>query len=183
MDVHYAFNSVSQSTIFLRLQSTQLLKSTFSICLTILCMPIPIVFFSSFPKWGFHNHFVKVRYTTRGSIGKSIVYSGSPLPYNNSPPYLCFPFVGRWYAYSRYYIRCGSCFFIIIARIFSIKAFRSVNEMCNLVSTWVGPLYITFFLISYSWFEFSNFGHTDGIQIICWVVCGWGSSWWSWDDI
>jgi hypothetical protein len=41
-------------------------------------MPIPIVFFLGFLTWGFHNHFVEVRYTTRGPIGRNIVYYGSP---------------------------------------------------------------------------------------------------------
>jgi hypothetical protein len=35
-------------------------------------MPIPIIFSPSFPTWGSHNHFVGVRYTTRGPT-KSVV--------------------------------------------------------------------------------------------------------------
>ncbi len=96
----------------------------------ILCTPIPIVFFSGFPTWGFHNHFVEINYITRGPIGKNIVYYGSFLPYSNNPPYLCFPFVGRWYAYSRSSIRCGSCFFTIRAKVFNIKTFSAVKLKC-----------------------------------------------------
>ncbi len=40
-------------------------------------MSIPIILFSGFSTWGFHSHFVGVMYTTRGSIGRSIVYFGS----------------------------------------------------------------------------------------------------------
>ncbi len=44
-------------------------------------------------------------------------------------------------------LKCGSYFFAIIVRVFSIKAFNATNEMCNLVSTGVRPPYETF-----SWF-------------------------------
>jgi hypothetical protein len=47
-------------------------RSTFPICSTILCTPIPIIYFSCFSTWGFHNHFIKVRYTTREPIRRSI---------------------------------------------------------------------------------------------------------------
>jgi len=52
-------------------------KLFFSICSMILHMSIPIILFSSFSTWGFHSHFVGVKYTTRESIGRSIVYFGS----------------------------------------------------------------------------------------------------------
>jgi hypothetical protein len=61
----------------------------FPICSMILSTPIPIVFFLGFPTWGFHNHFVEVRYMIGGRIEKNIVYFGSPSRssfYNNSPP-------------------------------------------------------------------------------------------------
>ncbi len=40
----------------------------------ILCMPIPTIFFSSFPMWGYHSHFIGVKYMTRGPIGRNVVY-------------------------------------------------------------------------------------------------------------
>jgi hypothetical protein len=64
-------------------------------------MPIPIVFFSSFPTWGSCSHFVRIKHTKGGPIGRIIICCNSPScfsPYSNSPPYLCFPFIGRWYA-------------------------------------------------------------------------------------
>ncbi len=85
------------------------------------------------------------------------------LPYINNPPYLCFPFIDRWYAYSRYRIRCGSYFFTIVVKVFSIRAFIVIGEMCSSVCTRVRPLYITSPWLSYSWFKFSYFGCTDGI--------------------
>jgi hypothetical protein len=39
-------------------------------------MPIPIVFSSSFSTWRFHSHFVRIKYTTRGPIGKNVVSFG-----------------------------------------------------------------------------------------------------------
>jgi hypothetical protein len=48
------------------------------------------------PKWEFHNHFVRFKYMIRGPIAGSVVYFGSSLhfsPYDNSPPYLYFPFI------------------------------------------------------------------------------------------
>ncbi len=152
----------------------------------ILCMPIPIIFFSSFMTWGFHNHFIGVRYTPRGPNGRSVICSGSPLhslPYNSSPPYLCLHFFGRWYMYSRFRIRCALCVFTVVAWVISIKAFSATSKVCNLVSIGVGPFYITSSWLSYSWFGFSYFGCTNGIHIIHWIICGWSSSWGSWDNI
>jgi len=58
-------------------------------------------------------------------------------------PYLCFPFVGKWYIYSsRSRIKCGSYFFTIITRVFSIRALSVANEVCSLFSIGVGPFYI-----------------------------------------
>ncbi len=151
----------SRVTIF-----AQFFGSTFSICLMILCTPIPIVFLLGLLTWGFHNHFVKVRYTTRRPIERSIICFGSLshyLPYNNNPPYLCFPFIGRWHTYNSSCIKCGFCFFMIGARIFSIRTFDAANEMCNLVSASDKPFYISSFWFFYSWLGFSYFGRTDGI--------------------
>ncbi len=145
---------------------SQFYGSIFFIYLTILCTPIPIIFFLGFLTWAFHNHFVRVKYMTRGPIRKSVVCSGSPLrflPYNNNSPYLCFPFVGKWYKYSRSRIRCRSYFFTIVARLFNIRVFSVVSEMCCLVSTRVGPFYITSSWLFYSQFGFSYFGRTNGI--------------------
>jgi hypothetical protein len=67
------------------------LKLVFPICLTMLCTPIPIVFFSCFLTWGSHSHFIGVRYTTRGPIVRNVVCFSSFLPlspYNNNPPYI-----------------------------------------------------------------------------------------------
>jgi hypothetical protein len=136
--------------------------------------------FSNFPTWGFHGHFVGIKYTMEGPIGRNIVCLNSLLcssPYNNNPPYFCFPFIDGWYAYSRSHIKCGSCFFMIIIKVFSIKTFNVVNEMCNLVSTRVGPFYITssylyYSWFFYSWFRFLYFGCTNGMKIIRWIVCG-----------
>jgi hypothetical protein len=149
--------------------------STFPICSMILHTPIPTLFFLIFLPWGFHNHFVKVRYITRGPIRRSAVCYGSPShssPYSGSPPYLCFPFFGRWYTHSRSRIKCGSYVFMIVWWIINIRYFSAANEMCSLVSSRVGPLYITSSWLSYSQFKFSYFGCTSGIHIIYWVVCG-----------
>ncbi len=114
---------------------TQFFGSNFPICLTILRTPIPTIFLLGFPTWGSHSHFVEIRYTISGSIERSIVCSCSPLhssPYNNSPPYLCFPFFGEWYTYGRSRISCGSCVFTIMRRIINIKTFNVINEVCRL---------------------------------------------------
>jgi hypothetical protein len=85
--------------------------------------------------------------------------------------HLVFSFVGKWYTYSRYCIRCGSYFFMIVIGFFNIRAFSAANEICNLVSIGVEPLFITSSWLSYSRFRFSYFGCIDGIQIIHWIVC------------
>jgi hypothetical protein len=106
-------------------------------------MSILTVFFSGFSTWGFHSHFIKVRSTTWGPIGKNVVYSSAPphfLPYNNNTPFLCFPFLSGWYTYCRSHIRCGSYIFMIARRVINIKAFNVASKVRSLVSTWFGPL-------------------------------------------
>jgi hypothetical protein len=117
----------------------------FPIYLMILCTPIPIIFFPSFPTWGFDSHFVKIKHTIGGPIGRRVVCSSSlsnHSPYNNNPPYLCIIFLRRWYTYSMFRIRCGSYIFMIAKGVINNRFFNVANEMCNLVSSRVGPLYI-----------------------------------------
>ncbi len=78
---------------------------------------------------------------------------------------------------------CGFCFLMIVTRVFSIGVFNVADEMCSLIITWVGPLYIILSCFFNFWFEFSYFGCTSGIQIIRWIVYGYDFSWRCWDDI
>jgi hypothetical protein len=152
----------------------------------ILCTPILTVFFLDFLTWRSYSHFVGVRYIIGGHIGRNVVYSGSlwcSLPYINNTPYLCFPFLGGWYTYSKSHVKCRSCVFTIAGGVISIKSFSATNEVCNLVSLRVKPFYIISSWLSYSWFSFSYFGCTGGIHIICWIICGRSSPWRSRDDI
>jgi hypothetical protein len=149
-------------------------------------MPIPIVFFSGFPTWGSHSHLVEVRYTTGGPIARNVVCFGSPSRsslYNNNPPYLCFPFLGKWYTYSWSRIKCGSYVISVEGRIINMKSFSANSEVCSLVSLGVRPFYIIFSWFSYFQFGFSYFGSINGIHIICWVICDRGFPWGSWDDV
>jgi hypothetical protein len=126
------------------------------ICLMIICVPIPIVFFPSFPTWGFHSHLVRVRYMTGGPIGRSIICFGSLscfLFYSNNPPYLCFPFFSELYTYSRFYIKCGSYIFTIAKGVINNRFFSVTNKVRSLVSLGVGPFYITS-----SWLFYSQLG-------------------------
>jgi hypothetical protein len=164
----------------------QFSTSTFLICLTILRMPIPIVFFLGLWTWGSHSHFIGIGYTTRGPIGRNVICYGSPScysPYNNSAPYLCFLFTNKWHTYNRFYIKCDSCFCTTRTKVFNIKAFSATKKMCSLVSIGVRQLYIISSWFFYSRFRFSYFGHTSGIQIIHWIIYAWSSSWGSWDKI
>jgi hypothetical protein len=147
--------------------------STFPICLMILHMYIPIAFFLGFSTWGFHIHFVEIKYMTRGPIGRSVVCFGSFshfLPYIKNPPYLCFPFFSKWYTYSKSQIKCGFYVFTIAIGVISINTLSAISEVCSLVSLGVGPLCITSSWLFYFQFEFSYFGRTSGIHIIRWVV-------------
>jgi hypothetical protein len=123
-----------------------ILYINFSHLFKILCTPIPIVFFSSFPTWGSCSHFIRIKYKIRGPIGRNIICFNSPsgsFPYSSSPPYLCFPFIGGLYAYKRSCIICCSFFLQLQEKVFSIMVLIAIGEMCSLVSTGVGPLYIT----------------------------------------
>ncbi len=75
VDVHNDFNSVSHIDIFLPdMVFFRFSKSHFSIYSTILCTPIPSVFFSGFPTWGSHSHFIRIMFMTRGPIEKNVVF-------------------------------------------------------------------------------------------------------------
>jgi hypothetical protein len=124
MDTCNAFNSASWTTIF---QDGLLpIPISFSICFMILCMPIPTIFIACFLTQKFHMHFVQVLYTTWGSFGWNVVHLSTYLrfsPYYSSPPYLCFSFIHRWYAYCWSCIRCGTCFFVITCEVLALKLF------------------------------------------------------------
>jgi hypothetical protein len=137
-------------------------RSIFSFCSMIISTPIPTEFLLGFLIWGFHSHFIIIKYIIIGGpIGRNVVCFSSTScfsPYNNSPPYLCFPFVDGWYTYNRSCIRCGFFFLMIVGRVFNIRAFIVIIEMCNLVFTRVWPFYIMSFWPFYFWFRFSYFG-------------------------
>ncbi len=140
-------------------------------------MPIPTIFFSNILTRGFNRHFVRGRYTIGGPIGWNVVSFGSllcSLPYSNNLFYLCFPFLGEWYTYSRSHIRCGSYVKTIAWKVINIRVFNVANKVCSLVSSRIGPLYIISFWFFYFWLGFSYFGCTNEIHIICWISCGWG---------
>jgi len=44
----------------------------FPIYLMIICMSLPIIFFSGLMTWGFHSHFIIIRYMTRGPLGGAL---------------------------------------------------------------------------------------------------------------
>jgi len=137
---------------------TRFFGLTLPICSMILHMSIPIVFFLGFLTWGSHSHFVDIRYMTRGPIGRNVVYSNSLSrfsPYSSSTPYLCFPFLGKWYTCSKSCVRCGSYVFMITKGIINIRSSNAANKVCSLVSLRVGPFYITSSWLSYSWLRFS----------------------------
>jgi hypothetical protein len=149
---------------------TYFFGSPFPICLKIFRTSIMTIFFSSFSTSGSHGHFIRIRYTTREPIERNVVYFDSPShfsSYSNNPPYLCFPFFGKWYTYNRSCIKCDSYIFTIVKGVINIRALSAASEMCNLVSIGVGPFYITSSWLSYSRLEFLYFGRISGIHIIC----------------
>jgi len=114
-------------------------------------------------------------------IGRNIVWSSSPLcfsSYSNSPPYLCFPFVDRWYTYSKPCIRCGSCFLQLEQEFLALRLSMQPSKCV----AWSSQGLDHFISLPYSWLGFLYFGCINGIQIIHWFICGWISSWRSWDD-
>jgi hypothetical protein len=85
---------------------------------------------------------------------------------------LVFSFIGRWYSYSKSYIICGCCFFIIVTKFFGIKVFNAISKVCNLVSTRVGPLYI----IS-SWFSYIHVLACHILWLPSFMVWMWSYHW------
>jgi hypothetical protein len=74
VDVHNAFDLCVIVNHFLGVMIfVWLSKLIFPICLTILCMLIPIVFFSGFLKWRSHSHFGGVKYMAGGPIKMRVV--------------------------------------------------------------------------------------------------------------
>jgi hypothetical protein len=121
--------------------------------------------FPSFSPWGSHNHFVGVRYMIRGTHWREhclFWLTFMLFALQQQPTLLVFSFLNRWYTYSRSYIRCGSCVFIIAREFINIKSFGVAIEVCSLVSLGVGPLYITSSWLSYSQFGFCIFGAPMG---------------------
>jgi hypothetical protein len=141
----------------------------------------PIIFFLGFLTWGFHSHFVGVKYTIKGPIGNNVVWIGSFLhssPYSSSPPCVFPSSVGDMHIVGP--TSNVVCFFITIIRIFSIKTFSATNKMCSLGFDrgWTTLYHFLLAFLLPTW-DFVFWAHW-WIQIICWIVCGWGSSWRSW---
>jgi hypothetical protein len=112
-------------------------------CSMILLMPIPIVLFLGFLTWGSHSHFIEIRSTTWGPIGRNVVHFVHLRvlhPIVATHPICVFLSLAND-THSRSCIKCGSCVFTIAGRVISIRFFSAANEVCNLVSSGVGPLY------------------------------------------
>jgi hypothetical protein len=153
VDVRNTFNLVSWLVIFQELWYLRYSLNWFSHLFDVSTHTHPHCIFRRLFNKGFHSHFVKVRYIIGGRIGKNIVYFGSfshYLPCSNSTPHLCFPFFNGWYTYSRSRIRCGFCIFTIIGGVICIRSFSAANGVCSLVSSRVGPPYITSSWLFYS---------------------------------
>jgi hypothetical protein len=119
---------------------TWFFRSTFPMCSTILLMPIPIVLFSSFSTWGFHSHFIEIKSTIGGPIGRNVVcfvHLCVLRPIVATHPICVFLSLAND-THSRSRIRCGSCVFMIAGKIINIRFFSAANEVCNLVSLGVG---------------------------------------------
>jgi len=108
----------------------QFIGLTFPICLMILHMPIPIIFFSGFPTWCFHNHFVELGTWHGDSLGGTlfVLVHLRIFCLIVATPHLCFPFFNKWYTYIRSCIRCGFCVFTIARGVINIKAFSATNK-------------------------------------------------------
>jgi hypothetical protein len=123
----------------------QFFISIFPIYLMILCTPIPIVFFSSFLTWGSHSHFIGVTYTTWGPIGRKVVtlvHLCVFRPIVTTHPIYVFPLLVDETHIMGLASNVIFFFFMIVIRVFKIKDFNVVNEMCSMVSIGVGPFYI-----------------------------------------
>jgi hypothetical protein len=157
-------NHFLRITIFFRI-----FISIFPIYSMILCMPIPIVYFSRFLPWESHSHFIGVTYTTWGPIGRKVitlVHFCVFRPIATTHPIYVFPLLVDETHIMGLASSVISYFFMITVQIFKIKDFNVVNELCSMVSIGVGPLYITSSWLFYSQRGFLYFGCIGGIQII-----------------
>jgi hypothetical protein len=159
--------------LFLRVMVfTWFFLSTFFICLMILHMPIPKMFFPNFPTFQHGDLIIilsKLGTWQRDPLRRTLFVLTHLCAFclNSSPPRLCFPFLGRWYTYKKSCIKCGSYVFTIVGKVIDIRSFSAISKVCSLVSLGVGPSYIISFWLFYSQFKFFYFGCIDGIHIIC----------------
>jgi hypothetical protein len=79
LDVHNAFNLVSWLAIFQNLWSSLNFLDQFSHLFDDSMHAHPHYIFLRFSTWGSHNHFIGIKYTTKGCIGRNVVCSSSPL--------------------------------------------------------------------------------------------------------
>jgi hypothetical protein len=109
----------------------------------------PHYIFASFPTWGSHSHFVGIRYTIKGPIGPlgGALFALTHLctfhiVTTTHPTYVYLYLVDDTHIVGpTSNVVC--CIFMSVRGVINIKSFSAANEMCNLVSSKVGPLYIT----------------------------------------
>jgi len=153
-------------------------------CSMNLCTFIPIVFLSSILTWGFHSHFVGVRYTTKGAIGRNVVHFGS---------HLCFYPIALAHLTCVFFSLVNDThiigptsnvilFFSIAIGIFSIRAFSVANEVYNLVYKGWTTLYhflLVFLLLIWIFIFWAHWWDWDHSLNHLWLKFSWGS----WDNI
>jgi len=79
--------------------------------------PSPLYFSEAFQHRDLTISFESIH--NKGSFGHIIIHINTSLhfpPYHNSPPYLCFYFICRWYAYCWLCFKCDNHFFTIIGK-------------------------------------------------------------------
>jgi hypothetical protein len=149
-------------------------------------MPIPTIFFPSFLIWGSHSHFIEIKYTTRkpleGTLFTLVHLLALRLTITTHFIYVFPSLVNDTHI-------LGLALDVIPAFLWLQEELSALNLSMQSAKCVVWSpsrldhfisLYLSFF---YSRLKFLYFECTSGIHIICWIICGWGFLWLSWNNI
>jgi len=148
VDVWNTFNLVSRTTIFQELRSFIDFSHLF---VDFMHAHFHYIFRKLYLSMGISLSFHPSLIHNMGSFGRNVVWTSSfsnSLSYYNNPLYLCFFFIGKWYAHSWSCFTCVTFFYDYKRSLLQI--FSVADKVCHLVFTRFRLIYITSSKFSYT---------------------------------